>query len=422
MTCTVAPRVDVGRVVGQRYEIVRRLAGGAHASVWIARHKRLEVEVAVKFLHEAFASRQGARAQFAKEARTAASIRSRHVVRIFDYGVDHEGCPYIVMELLQGEDLRNRIRRCHQLPVDVVSEVLTQACKGLSRAHAAGIVHRDIKPHNIFLSETVDEAPFQAKLLDFGVAAWGLEDLEQTPHGTLIGTPLYMSPEQALGGEVDHRSDLYSLATSIYHALAGRPPFRSKNIPHLMASIITEPAPNIARFCPSLPPDACAWFHKALQKKPSARFSTAREMAETFWAACCKVHASEWSSPAIDLVSLLEARRRYVERSIEPAPSHVLRAHEPADDEDEGVNAEATLSVSDLELDALMAGRRLATSQSSSKDQASERTSAGFRKRNSFAAVALITILAFLAGIVLGRCTAPPKSDDASEQPMVSGS
>lgn len=410
MTCTSTPRVEVGRVVGQRYEIVRWLAGGAHASVWLARHKRLQVEVAVKFLHEAFAARQGACAQFAKEARTAASIRSRHVVRIFDYGVDHEGFPYIVMEFLRGEDLADRIKRSHRLPLEVVCEVLTQACKGLSRAHAAGIVHRDVKPHNIFLSETVDEGPFQAKLLDFGVAAWGREDLEHTPHGNLIGTPLYMSPEQAAGGEVDHRSDLYSLATSIFHALAGRPPFQSKNVPHLMASIITEPAPSIGRFCPGVGPEACAWFQKALQKKASSRFSTAREMAEAFWSACRGADASEWSSPEIDLRALLEARRRYEARSIEPPPNRLVRPRDP-DDDDEGVNAEATLSVSDLEFDAIMSDRRHARTRVDDAPgpptSSAEKPRRGL-KRSSLAVVAIVLLVALVAGILMGRRSETP--------------
>jgi len=392
-----------GRTLGQRYELIRWAAGGAHASVWIARHKRLQVEVAVKFLDEAFVARPAAQLQFAKEARTAASISSNHVVRIFDYGVDQEGRPYIVMELLRGEDLATRIDREGSLSLEVVSRILTHACKGLTRAHAAGIVHRDIKPHNIFLCEPVDDGPFNAKLLDFGVATSNVEDPEHTLHGTLVGTPLYMSPEQAAGNEVDHRSDLYSLATTIFHALAGRPPFQSKNVPNLMARIATEPAPNIGRYCTKLPPEICAWFHKALRKNPSQRFPTARAMADSFVAASKSAAFNEWSSPEIDLRALLEARKRYVSKSIEPRSDCIVRLSHPDDENvDDGVNAEATLSISDLEFDAVMASNNHIRSTPPAPPP-TRKPSVGRRlpfKR--IAAAAVILCVAIAVGIALG--------------------
>lgn len=392
-----------GRTLGQRYEIIRWAAGGAHASVWIARHKRLQVEVAVKFLDEAFVARPAAQLQFAKEARTAASISSNHVVRIFDYGVDQEGRPYIVMELLRGEDLATRMAREGSLALEVVSRILTHACKGLTRAHAAGIVHRDIKPHNIFLCEPVDDGPFNAKLLDFGVATSSVEEPEHTLHGTLVGTPLYMSPEQAAGNEVDHRSDLYSLATTVFHALAGRPPFRSRNVPSLMARIATEPAPNIGRYCTKLPPEICAWFHRALRKNPSQRFPTARAMADSFVAASKNAAFTEWSSPEIDLRALLEARKRYIAKSIEPSSDRIVRFNHPQNSTlDDGVDAEATLSISDLEFDAVMSSHSRPCSTPPASLSTPEPSVGRRLPFKRIAAAAVILCVAVAVGIALG--------------------
>ncbi|MFW5741527.1 MAG: serine/threonine-protein kinase [Myxococcota bacterium] len=406
-----------GRLVGQRYELVRWLAGGAHASIWVARHTRLHMDVAIKFLHEAFVVRRAARLQFAREARTAASIRSRHVVRIFDFGVDHEGSPYIVMELLHGEDLASRLARACQLDLSIVARVLTHACSGLGRAHAAGVVHRDVKPHNIFLSETADEGPFLAKLLDFGVAAREVHDLEQTPSGHLVGTPLYMSPEQAAGHTVDHRSDLYSLATSAYHALAGRPPFTSKSVPHLMAKIITEPPPAIGRFCPSLPPAVQSWFQKALRKRPSDRFGTAREMADTFGAAALTAGSHEWSSPEIDLYALLEAQHQHQRAPIDSSPDRIMRAEQPSPDGEE-TNAEATLSVSELELDAVMSVRQRARCLPISSPRSAPPASRTRSSSTWVVAAVVVLLLAVLAGILLGSRTTV---SGGAPRPSVSG-
>ena len=176
-----------------------------------------------KFIEEELERDEGLRARFAREATLSAQIRSPHVVQIIDHGEDSGGDLFLVMELLQGESLGALLEREGTLSLQTVAQILHQVGKGLSRAHEAGIVHRDIKPDNIFLCP--DEDGFLAKVLDFGIARseqmWK-KPMPMTSSGVLLGTPLYMSPEQARArSKVDTRSDLYSLAVVAYHAITG---------------------------------------------------------------------------------------------------------------------------------------------------------------------------------------------------------
>ena len=262
---------------------LKRLLGqGGMGSVWVGEHAALETEVAIKFMSADIATEPEAVARFKREATAAAQLRSPHVVQVFDHGVTRYGLPFIVMELLEGEDVGKRVGRLGQLPVVEVCAIVTQACKALGKAHARGIVHRDIKPDNIFLLDSDGE--IFVKLLDFGIAK-RVDDaaLNMTGTGTMVGTPYFMSPEQVMSAkDADYRADLWSLAVVAYNALTGRVPFFAETLGALCIAIHSGHHELVTRDRPDLPPALDAWFQRALARDPAARFGSAKELAETF--------------------------------------------------------------------------------------------------------------------------------------------
>jgi len=271
--------IVAGRVLGAKFLLEQPLARGGMGSVWVGRHLALETPVAIKLMDETLASSEAARIRFEREARAAARLRSPHVVQILDYGVD-AGAPYIVLELLDGEDLRTRLQRVRRLSLRETSEIVSQLAKGLSLAHEAGIVHRDIKPSNVFIARIgPDEV---VKLLDFGVAkhAAGRIAEDSTASGQVLGSPMYMSPEQARGAAVDHRSDQWSLAVVAFEALTGHRPFGGENAGDVVARICADELPVATDYAPDLPPEIDVLFSRALCRSPDGRFSDARELAD----------------------------------------------------------------------------------------------------------------------------------------------
>lgn len=256
-------------------------------SVWSADHLTLKVRVAVKFMDgQALMSDRTALLRFEQEARAAASIKSPHVVSVLDYGKDSSGVPYIAMEHLNGTSLESRLTK-GRLTIEETQLVIVHACRGLERAHGAGIIHRDIKPENIFLCQEVDGVV--AKIVDFGIAkSFGSNiSMNLTGTGQMLGTPIFMSPEQAYGHSIDARTDLYSLGVVAFDCLAGHLPFEEcKTVGELVVAIAMRPAPSITKWRNDLPPALVQWFDRVLQKDPNARFQTAREMGESFEEAC----------------------------------------------------------------------------------------------------------------------------------------
>ena len=297
--------------------------------VWRASHLTLGIDVAVKFIDTSLVKFGEIRSRFAQEAMAAARIRSPHVVNILDYGTDATGRPYIAMELLEGEDLAHCLERERTLSVAQTAQVVTQACRGLSKAHAGGIIHRDMKPENLFLCE--EEEGFLLKILDFGVAKAQLTaDVgHQTALGAVIGTPAYMSPEQARGDKVDFRCDLYSLASVAYHALVGEPPFPAENLHSLLVGLIARMPTPVSVRRPDLTTKFDPWFAKALAKLPDDRFQSAREMAESFLALCSAVGPApeEWSFTGSDI--------RAVRQILAGAPALDDTLPPPTQDEDD---------------------------------------------------------------------------------------
>lgn len=273
--------IQPGTVVAERYRLVRPLERGGMGAVWLADHLQLEAPVAVKFMMLSVAQQAGMQARFEREAKAAAQIRSPYVVHIYDHGID-DGTPFIVMEFLEGEDLRRRTRGKRMLAPSEAVRICEEVCKGLGRAHELGIVHRDLKPANIFLA-----APdAMVKILDFGIAKETgkrrVVDGETTTTGQVLGSPHYMSPEHARGLPVDGRSDLWSLAVILYRAMTGERPFDGHDIGDLIVRICTDPIPKASALQPELGPAVDAFFDKAFQRDPALRFQDARAFADGF--------------------------------------------------------------------------------------------------------------------------------------------
>ncbi|WP_437972667.1 serine/threonine-protein kinase [Sorangium sp. So ce295] len=271
--------MNPGQQVTSTLRLARELGKGAMGSVWVADHLALGTQVAVKFMAPAYADQTGFVERFRREAMAAAQIKSPHVAQVFDHGVTPDGVPFIVMELLEGEDLKSRMQRLGALPPVEVTTIVSQTAKALGRAHQVGIVHRDIKPDNIFLLDV--EGELFVKVLDFGVAKRVQGELGMTSTGSVLGTPLYMSPEQLLSAKhVDFRADLWGLAVVAYHALTEQVPFRGETLGALSVVLHTGIFTPPSEVRPELSPAIDAWMKKALAHDPAARFSSARQMAE----------------------------------------------------------------------------------------------------------------------------------------------
>jgi serine/threonine-protein kinase len=275
-----------GAMVAGKYRLDALIGEGGMGSVWSATHLGLGQAVAIKFISREFVKSQEALRRFDAEAKAAAQLRSRHVVQVFDTGTLDDGTPYIAMELLHGESLQGRVHRGGPVQLAEAVEILAQACKALGRAHAAGIIHRDIKPDNIFLAQSNDDDQALVKILDFGVAKMGGNANEQgsqgaTRTGAVLGTPLYMSPEQARGLKtIDQRTDLYSLGLVAYTMFTGNLAFSSESFGDLLLQICTAPLPSLAAGAPWLPPGVEAWFQKACAREPNDRYASAQDFID----------------------------------------------------------------------------------------------------------------------------------------------
>ena len=265
-----------GAVIADRFRLVRLLGKGGMGEVWAAQHASLDIPCAVKFIHAESAEKPEVRMRFEREAKAAAQLRSPNVVQILDYGV-FESTPYIAMEYLDGEPLNARLQRRTRLDAHETYRIVSGVGKALIKAHAAGIVHRDLKPENIFLVR--DDEGETPKVLDFGVAKSTTTLDSNTRTGALLGTPYFMSPEQAQGTKaVDSRADLWSLAVVTYRCITGELPFKSQALGDLLIKIVTHPIPIPSHVASGVPEGFDGWWLKAAERDPDRRFQTAREM------------------------------------------------------------------------------------------------------------------------------------------------
>jgi eukaryotic-like serine/threonine-protein kinase len=235
----------LGAVLAERYTMVRKIGEGGMGAVYEARHAIIGKRVAVKVLLEKFLENQELVARLLQEARLASSIGHENIVDVTDYGTTSDGRAFVVMEFLEGESLAQLVIRDAPLPVERSLSILRQVASALSAAHAKGIVHRDVKPENIYLVRR-GELDF-VKVVDFGVSK-AVHSREEGPDrqrltrtGTVLGTPLYMSPEQARGGEdVDHRADIWGAGLMLYECLTGEVPFRANNYLGVISQVLTQ--------------------------------------------------------------------------------------------------------------------------------------------------------------------------------------
>lgn len=272
-----------GQIIAELYRLEEQLGRGAMGRIWRAEHLRLKSKVAIKFLDPAVSEHPEAFDRFLREAQSAASVRSAHVVQIFDCGVD-AGVPYISMELLEGESLDKRLSVRGALSASELDEIFSGVAQAVDTAHEFGVIHRDLKPGNIFIARERDVEI--AKVLDFGIAklmnrGTDAESAAGTGTGVMLGTPYYMSPEQVRGSRgLDQRTDLWSLAVIAFECLTGELPFRGESMGDIVVQICTA-RPTLPSELAAVPPGFDEWFVKGTSKDPSGRFATAREMAET---------------------------------------------------------------------------------------------------------------------------------------------
>ncbi len=274
-------------LIAEKYQVLRRVGSGGMGAVFEARHTLTGRRLAVKVLHSNFARNDELVARFLREARAAASIGDPHVVEVVDLGRTADGDVYMVLEFLEGRELRDAIKQECPFPAGRAAHVARQIAAVMGKAHALGVIHRDLKPANLFLIPR-DGDPDYVKVLDFGIAKLlgvdadgGAPDPQLTKTGQIIGTPLYMSPEQLQGSrEVTAATDVYAVGVILYQMLTGEVPYPGETVPDIYLKVMTTTAPGVRERRSDLTPEFSAVIEKAMVKDVSARYPDGLALAE----------------------------------------------------------------------------------------------------------------------------------------------
>ena len=318
-----SPKLHPGLLISGKYRLLRLLGAGGMGSVWAARNELTDRDFAIKFLLPSLAQSKEALHRFFHEARACGQIKHPAVVDVYDMGQAEDASPYLVMELLEGEGFDQRLARSGTFRPGEAAAWLAFICRGLEEAHVRGLVHRDLKPGNIFfaLDDRGDVIP---KVLDFGVSkatAPGNGDFVKTTTGAVLGSPAYMSPEQAKGeNDIDGRSDVWSLGVILYETLTGSVPFDAPNYNALMLSIITKPHRPAIEEAPGIPIELSKIIDRCLSKERSQRIGTARELAELLEAAAASRHSGTFPGLGPRVPTLMPGPSPYLMQSIPPPP------------------------------------------------------------------------------------------------------
>jgi serine/threonine protein kinase len=286
-----------GEVLGGRYRLERVLGVGGMGEVWLAAHVELGSPVAVKLMSPALLRDETARIRFRREARATARLRGPHVVAVHDFGED-DGVPYLVMEYLVGGTLQERVAN-RRLELPEAALFADHACRGLALAHAHDVVHRDVKPSNLFIAEVAGQSVL--KIVDFGIARAVLDEQDGsvTRSGVIVGSPAFMSPEQASGEPATAASDVWALGSVLYWMVTGREPFAGRMLSETLHRVRTAQFTPPGDIAPQLPSELDAFFAKAFNLEPARRFQSADELAVAFRAALSGDGESPKSGPGV---------------------------------------------------------------------------------------------------------------------------
>ncbi len=318
--------IHKGSLLAGKYRVVRTIGTGGMGFVLAARHEQLDVPVAMKLLSPELLSRPNAVGRFLREARAASKLASSHVTRVLDVGTLASGEPFMVMEYLAGEDLAYHTKRTRPALGDAI-DYIVQAADAIAEAHAAGIIHRDLKPANLFLTKRHGGGAL-VKVLDFGVSKMvdvpGKDgDVSLTTTSTVLGSVLYMSPEQMRSSKhVDQRTDVYALGACLYELVGGAPPFVADSFAELCAKAYTErPAP-LSSANPAVPPELDAVLEKALAKEPDARYQTIAELVAALAPFAPEATRGQIKALLVEYAPELELAPQHVEprRAVAPSP------------------------------------------------------------------------------------------------------
>ena len=274
----------VGETLSNAYRVIRLIGEWAMGCIYEARLLRLDKRVAIKVLARELAANSEALARFHREAEITSQLGHPHIINVFDFGTTDRGQPYLVMEYLEGEDLAYKLARKGVLTLPAAVRITKQVASALAETHAKGIVHRDLKPANVFIVRVQGED--FAKVLDFGISKVRAASTALTNGSTLMGTPMYMAPEQAKGdAELDHLTDQWALACITFEMLAGRPPFVGDDTAALLYQVVHENPPRLSHFVKDLPPNVERVVQRALTKHPPDRFANVTAFARALEAA-----------------------------------------------------------------------------------------------------------------------------------------